>query len=568
MFDYLPTTREQASGGSSSPYQSRQQQQNQQVVVPPPPTYSRHQSTRSVSYSSRPASIPEDTRGEDSLQQSSTTSNNGHHHQQHQLGDSTSSSSSAGMSSNRAGGGNNTHYVQGGAYGDSGNINTPNTAIGSGPTSAAATSAGLAPIRSTSSLASLGQQTTGGTTISISSSNTSLVGISSGSAAGGGGGGGNDGASTAPSSQAGHGNKHGGHTHAGTTGIHPNYSSKMTMTQAGGGDMNGSSSSQATSTPNNGNATTLEGSHTSAAAATAANNTSAASIAAAQRANAELAEQMQKLCMDAMSNYQCMVTCSPFFENTTTSSSSPSPSAKVMMTMSLPSYNFILSGGYQQVMAARGFILRTSPFYKKSIVKVPRSEVLSSSSSSSSSSSMTNNGTNGHGGASSTTTTAEERVKPEMKNKLDEIAALTRAHLAIVGQQQQQQRQESSSSRVPTSASSAGADTHDAGNGVYNGGNGSGSGSTMGFGLETERFVEIVITGSYESVEQARVRLLVLLDELVSKDSLYMVAEDLISSWWCMTDAFCVSHARPFAVRPAFRHLRNRLQTPQHNFRP
>jgi len=59
---------------------------------------------------------------------------------------------------------------------------------------------------------------------------------------------------------------------------------------------------------------------------------------------------------------------------------------------------------------------------------------------------------------------------------LDEIASLTKAHLAIVGQ----------------------------------------ANGTIGFGLETERNVEIVITGPYESVEQARVRLLVLLDELVS----------------------------------------------------
>lgn len=98
-------------------------------------------------------------------------------------------------------------------------------------------------------------------------------------------------------------------------------------------------------------------------------------------------------------------------------------------------------------MGARGFILRASPFKKKSIVKVPRSEVLD----------------------------AKENVKLEMKRKLDEIAAMTRAHLAIVGQVS----------------------------------------GTIGFGLETERNVEIVITGTYESVEQARVRLLVLLDELV-----------------------------------------------------
>lgn len=79
--------------------------------------------------------------------------------------------------------------------------------------------------------------------------------------------------------------------------------------------------------------------------------------------------------------------------------------------------------------------------------------------------------------------------------KLDEIAALTKAHLVIVG-------------TVATKT-----------NGLMNGNgnniNGSGI-ANIGFGLETERNVEVVITGMFESVEQARVRLLVLLDELVS----------------------------------------------------
>lgn len=131
-------------------------------------------------------------------------------------------------------------------------------------------------------------------------------------------------------------------------------------------------------------------------------------------------------------------------------------------------YSFQVSGDYQHVMGARGHIIRGSPYkvrkcistpspqyinarlclhQRKSVVKVPRSEVLD----------------------------MNENVRPEMRQKLDDIAFLTKAHLAIVGQ--------------------------------VNG--------TLGFGLETERSVEIVLTGGFESVEQARVRLLVLLDELV-----------------------------------------------------
>jgi hypothetical protein len=39
------------------------------------------------------------------------------------------------------------------------------------------------------------------------------------------------------------------------------------------------------------------------------------------------------------------------------------------------------------------------------------------------------------------------------------------------------------------------------------------------YGLETERMCEIVITGQLESVELAKVRILVLLDELVGIDA-------------------------------------------------
>lgn len=81
-----------------------------------------------------------------------------------------------------------------------------------------------------------------------------------------------------------------------------------------------------------------------------------------------------------------------------------------------------------------------------------------------------------------------------MRLKLDEIASLTKAHLAIVGQVS----------------------------------------ANIGFGLETERTVEIVITGTYESVEQARVRLLVLLDELVSS-SVFMLIRHLMRP-----DPFCL----------------------------
>ncbi|GAA5837105.1 hypothetical protein JCM3766R1_006535 [Sporobolomyces carnicolor] len=170
-----------------------------------------------------------------------------------------------------------------------------------------------------------------------------------------------------------------------------------------------------------------------------------------KRGSVDLNDVMQRLCVDTMAAHQCIVSFSPVDPPSSTSpnlSNGPESGAAHDKASSSTHkmYNFHLSGGYQQVMSARGSILRENPFKRKSVVKVPRSEVLD----------------------------GKENVKVEMRRKLDEIASLTKAHLAIVGQ----------------------------------------ANGTIGFGLETERNVEIVITGPYESVEQARVRLLVLLDEL------------------------------------------------------
>ncbi|SCV69703.1 BQ2448_1097 [Microbotryum intermedium] len=161
------------------------------------------------------------------------------------------------------------------------------------------------------------------------------------------------------------------------------------------------------------------------------------------RANSiDLNEAMQKLCVDAMATNQCLVSFNPLDE----------PSWPALSALANPKnaairkYNFHVSGDYQHVMSARGNLLRESPFKRKSIVKVPRSEVLD----------------------------GKENVKTEMRPQLDEIASVTRAHLAIVGH----------------------------------------AANSIGFGLEAERNVEIVITGTFESIEQARVKLLVLLDEL------------------------------------------------------
>lgn len=79
-------------------------------------------------------------------------------------------------------------------------------------------------------------------------------------------------------------------------------------------------------------------------------------------------------------------------------------------------------------------------------------------------------------------------LKPEVRRRLDEIASQTLAHIAVVNSSL------SLSTRTPPDGIS----------------------SSAGWsGLETERVCELVITGHGDSVEVARVRLLVMLDEMV-----------------------------------------------------
>lgn len=80
-------------------------------------------------------------------------------------------------------------------------------------------------------------------------------------------------------------------------------------------------------------------------------------------------------------------------------------------------------------------------------------------------------------------------LKPEVRRRLDEIASQTLAHIAVVNSPL------SLSNRTPPD----------------------GINTSAGWsGLETERVCELVITGHGDSVDLARVRLLVMLDELVN----------------------------------------------------
>ncbi|PFH50739.1 hypothetical protein AMATHDRAFT_60568 [Amanita thiersii Skay4041] len=125
-------------------------------------------------------------------------------------------------------------------------------------------------------------------------------------------------------------------------------------------------------------------------------------------------------------------------------------------------WNFYISGAYQQVMATRGLILKECPIQHRAAIKVARSEILDFPSS-------------------------KPTLKPEVRRRLDDIASQTLAHIAVVNSPL------SLSNRTPPDGIS----------------------SSAGWsGLETERVCELVITGHEDSVDLARVRLLVMLDEL------------------------------------------------------
>lgn len=149
-------------------------------------------------------------------------------------------------------------------------------------------------------------------------------------------------------------------------------------------------------------------------------------------------------------------------------------------------WNFQISGVYQQVMLARGMIMKECPVQvrprifrskaqnahgvlpphsqNRAVIKVVRSDILDSPSS-------------------------KPSLKPEVRRRLDDIASQTFAHIAVVN-------------------STVALSTRSLPDGVSN--------SAGWSGLETERVCELVITGQGDSVELARVRLLVMLDEMVS----------------------------------------------------
>ncbi|WOO79323.1 KH domain protein [Vanrija pseudolonga] len=198
-------------------------------------------------------------------------------------------------------------------------------------------------------------------------------------------------------------------------------------------------------------------------------------------------EEVQKLCNDITAREGCLVTV-------TRESAAAEGQTDEVPGLGPSVFNFHISGGYQAVMGARGALLRETPRDNRTTLKVARSDILEKP------------------------LAPMSPLKADVKHRLDEIASDTRAHIAVLNTEipgsagasgavlatsdpdaakdEQQPSPESTEQPSPVDAAA------------------NGTPSVPSYSLETERMCELVITGSVESIELAKVRLLVVLDEL------------------------------------------------------
>ncbi|TXT11510.1 uncharacterized protein COLE_01920 [Cutaneotrichosporon oleaginosum] len=197
-------------------------------------------------------------------------------------------------------------------------------------------------------------------------------------------------------------------------------------------------------------------------------------------------EAVQKLCNDITSREGCLVTVSrdSDLDGHDERPSSPTPPSL---------WNFHISGAYQAVMSARGAILRETPRDNRASLKVPRGEILEKP------------------------LASVSPLKADVKRRLDNIVNDSRASITVLN---------SDASGTPgyaqvlaTADPDEGTkDSRDAspppGEEEDKDGSSPPAQAQASYGLETERMCELVISGTVESVELAKVRLLVMIDEL------------------------------------------------------
>lgn len=223
---------------------------------------------------------------------------------------------------------------------------------------------------------------------------------------------------------------------------------------------------------------------------------------------------VQETCIDITTREGCLVTVTREQLDTDLANGASPPSAGEGGDAPIPAttvWNFHLSGGYQSVMSARGGVLREAPRDNRTVIKVPRTDILESP------------------------LATLSPLKADVRRRLDEIAADSRAHVSVLnvelagggggggavlatadGQGTMGIKEETTQDGAGKGSASTASSIEATGEAVDPSPTSDAAATApITYGLETERMCELVITGNIESVEIAKVRLLVMLDELV-----------------------------------------------------
>lgn len=240
-------------------------------------------------------------------------------------------------------------------------------------------------------------------------------------------------------------------------------------------------------------------------------------------------EDVQRICSSITQREGCLVSAT---REDASDPSSPEPTSRP--TTGRPAYNFHISGNYRSVLRARGATMREAPKDHRVVLKAGRMDLLESP------------------------LAASSVLKADVQRRLDEIAMDTLAELRVTNQalgpggsaevlgKAGVHPDPLETQQPAAAAASPQATKRNSGSGASNGAESSNispvkpgsvgdaiekagstapssvsrrptqSGTSIGFGLESERLCEVVISGSLESVELAKVRILVMFDELVS----------------------------------------------------
>ncbi|KAG9047268.1 hypothetical protein FS837_002629 [Tulasnella sp. UAMH 9824] len=218
-------------------------------------------------------------------------------------------------------------------------------------------------------------------------------------------------------------------------------------------------------------------------------------------------ETVHGLCMTAIAQFQVNVT---FWQ--VQPPAQPGAALQDENASATPkAFGFMITGAYASVLAARGFLLRECPVVTRTSIPIPRSEILDAPS-----------------------PLAQPSLKPAVRRRLDEVASQTLAHIAVVNP---------SSNSSPSSAVLPGPALRHGNGGTSSTPfpvnpfpsssfsaapgslpatiptNSTGGSIVTTTALEPEPMCHIVVTGSSTAPSIAKVRLLVMLDELAGLHS-------------------------------------------------